>query len=619
MSQGTVAASLVVAALLAGAATAATAPARDDPSVAGLEQVDLDGRIHRLGGRSGDGPVALVFLGVDCPISRKSIPKLNELAKGSVNAEAEGDTVELYGVLAEPALARAKAVAFAKEYAVALPLLLDTSGELAAALHPTHVPEAFVFSHGALVYRGAIDDAFADVGQERAQVKNRWLADAMAAVAHDEPPAVKSTEPVGCFFETPKSGAGGAVTYTRQVAPILNAHCVTCHRAGEVAPFPLTSFDDAAHHAKQIAKVTGKRLMPPWKPVEGFGTFLDAARLSERELALLAAWAEAGAPEGDAAELPPLPTFPEDWPLGKPDLVLEMPEPFTIEAAGRDHFRCFVLPTGLTQDQVVVGVDYRPGAPSVVHHAIFFLDAQQRGRKLDEKDEGPGYETFGGIGFFPSGGLGGYAPGATPHFMPEGTGRALEKGADVVLQVHYPSSGKVEHDQDKLALYFAKSPVKTLISGAAVLTNAIDIPAGAADYSRDASLTLPCPITVYGITPHMHYLGKTMEVKATAPDGSVIPLVKIDDWDFRWQSQYLYAAPIRLAKGTRIDLHAVYDNSAANVRNPSDPPKRVTHGEQTTDEMCIAFLQLATDSPEDRAQLRRTMLGELLRGGARER
>lgn len=619
MSQGSIAASLAVAALLAVGSTAVAAPPRGDPSVAGLEQVDLEGRVHRLGGRTGDGPVALVFLGVDCPISRKSIPKLNELAKGRATAGADGEAVELYGVLAEPSLARAKAVAFAKEYAVALPLLLDTSGELAAALRPTHVPEAFVFAHGALVYRGAIDDSFVDVGQERPQVKSRWLADALAAVARHEAPAVKSTEPVGCFFETPKSDAKGAVTFTRQIAPILNARCVTCHRAGEVAPFPLTSFDDAARHAKQIAKVTAKRLMPPWKPVEGFGTFLDAARLSERELALLAAWAEAGAPEGDKAELPPLPEFPEDWPLGEPDLVLEMPEEFTVEAAGRDRFRCFVLPTDLTKDEVVVGVDYRPGAPSVVHHAIFFLDTQQRARKLDEKDAGPGYETFGGIGFFPSGGLGGYAPGATAHFMPEGTGRALEKGADVVLQVHYHSSGKVEHDQDKLALYFAKKPVKTLISGAAVLTNAIDIPAGKADYSRDASLTLPCPVTVYGITPHMHYLGKSMDVKATAPDGSVVPLIKIDDWDFRWQSQYLYAAPIRLAKGTRLDLHAVYDNSSANVRNPSDPPKRVTHGEQTTDEMCIAFLQIATDSPEDRALLRRSMLGEILRGGARER
>jgi mono/diheme cytochrome c family protein len=620
-----VASHLFAAAAAIAVASPAPAPLGES-AVGGLDVVDLEGRIHRLGGRAGTAPFALVFLGVDCPISRKKVPTLNELAKDAKVANVAtkpGDAaVELYGVLSDPKLARAQAVAFQKEYAVALPLLLDTSGELAAALQPTHVPEAFVFRNGALAYRGAIDDSFAEVGQERAQVKSRWLADALAAVAHGEAPAVKSSTPVGCIFETPvkdAKDAKGAVTYARQIAPILNARCISCHRSGEVAPFALTSFDDAARHAKQIAKVTAQHLMPPWKPVAGYGEFLDAARLSERELALLAAWAEAGAPEGDAAELPPLPEFPEDWPLGEPDLVLEMPEEFTVEAAGRDHFRCFVLPTGLTEDKVVIGVDYRPSAPSVVHHAIFFLDDRGRARKLDEKDAGPGYETFGGIGFFPSGGLGGYAPGANPHFMPEGTGRELGKSADVVLQVHYHSSGKVEHDQDKLALYFAHGPVKTLISGAAVITHDIDIPAGKADYTRDASLTLPCPITLYGITPHMHYLGKTMQVMATAPDGSVVPLVRIDDWDFRWQSQYLYAQPIRLAKGTKIDLHAVYDNSAANVRNPSDPPKRVTFGEQTTDEMCIAFLQLATDSPEDRALLRRSMLGELLRGGTRER
>jgi mono/diheme cytochrome c family protein len=184
-------------------------------------------------------------------------------------------------------------------------------------------------------------------------VKSRFLADALAAVAHGEAPAVKSTAPVGCIFETPakdEKDAKSAVTWARQIAPILNARCVTCHRSGEVAPFALTSFDDAARHAKQIAKVTTQHLMPPWKPVAGFGEFLDAARLSERELALLAAWAEAGAPEGEAAEAPPLPAFPQDWPLGEPDLVLEMPEEFTVEAAGRYRFRCFVLPTGLTED-----------------------------------------------------------------------------------------------------------------------------------------------------------------------------------------------------------------------------------------------------------------------------
>jgi hypothetical protein len=626
VSQWPVAAGVVVAShLFAGAAAIASpAPAPfGEPAVAGLDLVDLSGQIHRLGGRAGTAPFALVFLGVDCPISRKKVPTLNELAKVAKVATEPGDAaVELFGVLSDPKLARAQAVAFQKEYAVALPLLLDTSGELAAALQPTHVPEAFVFLNGALAYRGAVDDAFADVGQERAQVKSRFLADALAAVAHGEAPAVKSSAPVGCLFETPANdakNATGAVTWARQIAPILNARCASCHRSGEVAPFALTSFDDAARHAKQIAKVTAQHLMPPWKPVAGFGEFLDAARLSERELALLAAWAEAGAPEGDAAEAPPLPTFPQDWPLGKPDLVLEMPEPFPVEAAGRDRFRCFVLPTGLTEDRVVVGFDFRPGAPTVVHHALFFLDTQQRGRKLDEKDEGPGYETFGGIGFLPSGGLGGYAPGSQPHFMPEGTGRQLEKGSDVILQVHYHSSGKVEHDQDRLALYFAKGPVKSLISGAAVITRDIDIPAGDARYRRDASLTLPCPITLLGITPHMHYLGKEMTVQATAPDGAVVPLIKIDDWDFRWQSQYLFAQPIRLAKGTRIDLHALYDNSAANVRNPSDPPKRVIHGEQTTDEMCIAFLQLVTDNPEDRVLLRRQMLKDLLLGGPRDR
>ena len=278
--------------------------------------------------------------------------------------------------------------------------------------------------------------------------------------------------------------------------------------------------------------------------------------------------------------------FLSSWRLGEPDLVPTMPEAFTSRP-GKDIFRCFVLPTGLTEDKVVVGVEYRPGAPRVVHHALFFLDASGTARELDQRDDGPGYRTFGGVGFLPTGGLGGYAPGLQPWRTREGTGRLLEKGADVVLQVHYHSSGKAETDQGRIGLHFARAPIKSIISGAAVLTRDIDIPAGEGRYARDASVTLPCDITVVGVAPHMHYLGKAMKVHATTPGGDDVPLIWVKDWDFRWQGQYLYAQPIRLLKGTRIDLHAVYDNSAANPRNPSDPPRQARR--TATDEMCICF------------------------------
>ena len=585
-----------------------------DESPSGLKALDLEGGIHELGGRSGTTPFALVFLGTECPISRKAIPELNRISK-----EAAQAGVDLLGVVSEPRTTRAKALEHAKEFGAVFPVLFDGTLDLAQRLGPTHVPEAFLFGRdGKLAYRGAIDDAFADVSKERANVKSHYLADAVRAAAAGRAPEAARTQPVGCIFEaTAKSGAG-PVTYTRHIAPLLNLHCVGCHREGEIAPFTLLSYADAAKRAKQISSVTHKRVMPPWVPSEGYGAFLDETRLTDSEIALIGAWAEAGAPEGDPADLPPQRKFSSGWKLGEPDLVLKMPEPFAVGAEGRDSFRCFVLPTELTEDKIVVGVEYRPGAPTVVHHALFFLDNSGAARKLDEKDSGPGYEQFGGIGFLPSGGLGGYAPGALPRLMPDGTGRQLQKGSDVVLQVHYHASGKAEKDQGSIAIYFAKKPVEKIISGTVLVNRQIDIAPGDSHYAREATMTLPVDVTVIGVAPHMHYLGREMKIHATKPSGEDVPLIWVKDWDFRWQGQYLFRDPIRLPKGTRIDLNAVYDNSASNIRNPSDPPKRVRNGEQTTDEMCMAFLQIITDSPEDRQKVRRAMLWNLFQATQRD-
>jgi hypothetical protein len=354
--------------------------------------------------------------------------------------------------------------------------------------------------------------------------------------------------------------------------------------------------------------------MPPWPPSPGWGEFLDEARLTEVEIARFQAWAETGAVEGEAADLPPPPSFPRGWKLGEPDLVVGMSEAFEVPAEGRDSYRCFVLPTQLPEDTFVAGVDFHPGAKNVVHHALFFLDTSGVARQLDAQDPGPGYRSFGGAGFVPAGGLGGFAPGTQPRLLPDGMARRLPKGADIVLQVHYHPSGKSENDQSRLGLYFAKQPIEKEIVAIAVLTHRIDIPAGEANYERHASLTLPVPVSLISAAPHMHYLGKEMKAQATTPDGRTIPLVRIEDWNFNWQGQYLYARPIELPAGTRIDVDARYDNSPDNPRNPSSPPRRVRFGEQSTDEMCICFFQATARTPEERQQIRRATLRALFGG-----
>lgn len=415
--------------------------------------------------------------------------------------------------------------------------------------------------------------------------------------------------------------ANDVVTFNRDVAPILWKNCAGCHRPGEVGPFSLLSYQDAAKRADFIQDVTASRRMPPWKAEPGFGEFHDVRRLSDGELETLAKWSKAGAPEGDPSDLPPLPGFPEGWQLGEPDVVLKMTEPFDLPGDGPDVYRCFVLPIGNETDRTVAAVEFRPGNRKVVHHAIFYLDNSGTARRRDEADSGPGYASFGGPGIPPTGGLGGWAPGASPRFLPDGVGKYLRRGSDLVLQVHYHLSGKPETDQSTVGIYYTKRPATKIVVGVPLLNRRLYIPAGEEHYRVTNDVTLPVDVNAIGITPHMHLLGREMQVTATLPDGARQPLILIKDWDFNWQDQYLYASPIKLPKGTKLELEAYYDNSANNPQNPNNPPQPVRWGEQTTDEMCLCVVQVVTDNLSDRQELVRltgSRLGLGLGGGIPE-
>jgi hypothetical protein len=394
------------------------------------------------------------------------------------------------------------------------------------------------------------------------------------------------------------SAAFAAPTFNKDIAPILYQNCATCHRAGEVAPFPLLTYRDAAKRASLIANVTGKRYMPPWKPEPGYGNFDHVRRLTDEQIALIQGWAAAGAPEGDAADKPPVPTFASGWQAGEPDQVLKISAPYALPADGPDQFRCFVLPMNLTKESYVSGAEFRPGNPRVVHHALIFLDSTGAARRLAAGSGGSGYPCFGGPGFAGAGLLVGWAPGYTPLPAEPALSQPVQPGAAVVIQIHYHPSGKPEVDQSSIGLKFSGPPTK----GRAlllVMNRYLDIPAGESHYVVKGSVTVPQDAELWGITPHAHYLATDMKINARLPDNSVIPLIWIKDWDFNWQGQYRYKEPIKLPKGTRIELEYVYDNSAGNPHNPSSPPVRVRFGEQTKDEMALAFLGIVLPSPAD--------------------
>jgi peroxiredoxin len=577
-------------------------------SIAPQRVIDLDGKPLALPNADSQA-TAIIFIGTQCPISNRYVPQLNEMY-----ATYQAKKVDLIGVVVDPTISRKDVIAYRDQYKIAFPIVFDASGTLAKQFKPTKTPEAFLIDHdGEIRYHGRIDDSFAALGKINQVVKSHDLVDAISAVLENQPVAHAQTEVVGCpIEETDAKSQAGKVTYSRDIAPILDANCVACHREGQIAPFSLTSYIDAAKHAKLISDVTGTGYMPPWKPAEGFGHFLGEHRLSGREIDLLKSWADAGAPQGDASDLPALPKFASDWALGTPDIVVKMPEAFTVPAGGKDIYRAFVAPINVPDDCYVAGIEFKPGAPTVVHHCILYLDTTGAARKLDEADPGPGYVSFGGPGFTPSGGLGGWAPGATPSLLPEGIGRVLRKGSDVVFQMHYHPDGREHTDQSTVAIYLQKKPVKQVFASFMLATRDLDIPAGDANYTRHITVTLPSDLTLIGIVPHMHLLGRDMKVVATTPDKKEIPLIWIKDWDFKWQGQYQFAEPIKLSKGTVISMTAKYDNSDANPDNPSDPPKRVTHGEQTTDEMCICFVDFLANNQMEARQITRQVTREMV-------
>ncbi len=397
------------------------------------------------------------------------------------------------------------------------------------------------------------------------------------------------------FAETVSSKTSEAkappVTFNHDVAPIIFEHCASCHRPGQVAPFSLLSYEEVKKRAKLIGVLTARRYMPPWKPEGGAGQFQGARRLTDGEIKTIQQWVEEGAPEGKPGTLQPPPNFPDGWQLGQPDVVLRMPKPYTLPADSSEFYRCFVIPADITEDHFLSAFEVKPSNPKVVHHAIFAQDPRHAGRRL-ETDPGGGYPCLGGFGFPASGAVGFWTAGIVPKTHAQGIGTYFKKDSDVVLQLHFRPSGKPEQEQCSIGLYFAKHPPSKISTTIQVSTYAIDIPPGQQDYKVRSFSYVPFDAEVLSIFPHAHYLARAMKASATLPDGKVIPLLSISDWDFNWQEEYWYSVPPRLPQGTRVEMEFSFDNSAGNPQNPSNPPKRVTWGEATTDEMAEVHLRI---------------------------
>ena len=397
---------------------------------------------------------------------------------------------------------------------------------------------------------------------------------------------------------SPNAQTASNLTWSKDVAPILYHNCTTCHHPGGAGPFSLLTYADAKRWGAQVVKVTQSRYMPPWLPEPGHGDFADNRRLSDADIVKLRRWFDGGMVEGELRAAPKAPTYDSTWQMGKPDLVLKQAQPFTLAAGGTDVFRNFVFPYPLKESHYVRAMEIRPGAPQVVHHANVLIDRTGSFRQqhpTDWKAGIPGMEILldAGNTFDPDSHFLFWKPDTPALVEPEGMPWRLDSGNDLILNIHLKPSGKAEVIDTEIGLYFTdKPPTKQPMLLQLDRDDALDIPAGDKSFVLEDSLTLPVDVEALGVYPHAHYLGKDMQAWAILPNGQKKWLVWIRDWDIDRQSVYRYREPVQLPKGTVLHMRYLYDNSAANPRNPHDPPIRVRAGNRSEDEMAHLWLQV---------------------------
>ncbi len=545
----------------------------------------LDGKSHRLSEWSGKRGVAFAFTSTTCPVSKRYAPSLARIEK-------ELATRDIALVLVNPfasektddVAAQANAVDFTAPY------VLDADKSLATALGARTTTEVFlVDAKRTLIYRGALDDQYG-VSYNLDAPRENYLLDAASALAAGARPAISATEAPGCELDVPHANAAATqVTFHRDVARIMQQNCVQCHHDKGIAPFALDNLADVTDRAKTIRRVIESRTMPPWfaAPVaEGQpNPWANDHSLSARDKADLLAWLDSKERAiGNPADAPAPLKFSSEWTIGKPDFVVQIPQPFKIKAEGFMPYQTATVETTLTEDKWVQGYEIIPTAREVVHHVI--VSVHEKGARIGRGgDEGTG-------GYWAA-----YVPGNSSRIYPDGFARKLPAGATVRFQIHYTPAGKATEDQLRMGLVFAKEPPRFAMHTAAVANPKILIPPGDANHVEFGQHAITAPLNVTAFMAHMHVRGKAFRFDLVSPDGKTETLLDIPRYDFNWQLRYELKEPRVIPRGSTVKITAIYDNSPANKANP-DPAKTVKWGQQTYDEMMIGYIEYFTPMPQ---------------------
>ncbi len=396
-------------------------------------------------------------------------------------------------------------------------------------------------------------------------------------------------------------------TFYKDILPLLQDHCQSCHRPGEVAPMPLVTYEQTRPWAAAMAKSVKGGMMPPWFADPRFGHFSNDPSLTPQQIATILAWAQGGSPGGNPHDAPPPPNWAQGWNIAQPDVVLAMPTSVAIPADGDVEYTYEIVPTHFSEDKWIQMAEVHPSSPQYVHHAVVYI------RPPDSKwlrhapvgvpfiasmlsDPQERLEAHGTTSDL----LLVYAPGSSPDHWPDGVAKFVPAGSDLVFQIHYTTNGKAGSDRTSIGLVFAKASPRQRVLSLQLNDHAIIIPPGADDFRVEVQGTLPHDATLLSLFPHMHLRGKRFEYDIVKPDGSIETLLRVN-YHFHWQLSYRLAEPRLLKAGTRLRAVAWYDNSRNNPHNP-DPDATVTWGDQTYQEMMVGFFDVAVPANMDKEQ-----------------
>jgi len=552
---------------------------------------DQYGKPHSLADYADRKLIVLAFLGNECPLAKLYAGRLEELAQ---KYAAQG--VAVLGVNANRQDALTEIATFAQQHKLTFPLLKDAGNTLADGLDAQRTPQVFLLDGARTVrYAGRIDDQYG-ISFQRPSPTRRDLAAAIDELLAGREVSQAVTEAPGCLIgRVAKTEPHGEVTYTKQVARLLNDRCVRCHHAGDIAPFPLTSYDEVVGWAATIREVVHEERMPPWFGNPAHGKFANDARLTEQEKQLVYDWVDNGCPEGEPQDLPTPPQFAEGWQIPEPDQVICIKDkPVKVAAQGVLPYRYFLVDPFFKEDKWVKAIEARPGNRAVVHHIIVgFIKPKEQPRL--------------GLG---GGTLVGYAPGMPPAKYPDGAALFVPKGSKVVFQVHYTPNGTEQFDQSCVGLVFADpSEVRERVDGDEAANTRFYIPAGADNHEVKSQHVFHNDVRLVSMTPHMHMRGKAFRYEAHYPDGRTEILLDVPRYDFNWQMRYDLAAPRFLPSGTRLLCTAHFDNSENNLSNP-DPTRGVHWGDQTWDEMMIGYFTTLPGHPPATPPAKPPMAGQ---------